>query len=113
MGVHGRAPARAAPRRRPHIDIPSDYADAPYPITRHLIEDGRRNLVLRAPLSLPFPVRLLHGTADTDVPVATALRLLAHASAPDLRLTLVKDADHRFSAPENLELIARTLEEIL
>ena len=34
-------------------------------------------------------------------------------TAEDLRLTLVKGADHRFSAPENLELIARTLEEIL
>ena len=95
------------------IELPSDYSDDPYPITRHLIEDGRRNLVLRAPLSLPFPVRLLHGTADRDVPIATPLRLLAHATGPDIRLTFVKDADHRFSAPENLELIARTLEEIL
>ena len=95
------------------VDTPSDYSDDPYPITRHLIEDGRRNLVLRAPLDLPFPVRLLHGTADRDVPPDVPLRLLAHASAPDLRLTLVKDADHRFSTPENLELIARTLEEIL
>ena len=95
------------------IDAPSEHSGDPYPITRHLIEDGRRNLVLRAPLDLPFPVRLLHGTADRDVPPDVALRLLAHATAPDMRLTLVKDADHRFSAPENLELVARTLEEIL
>lgn len=87
--------------------------DAPYPITRRLIEDGRRNLVLRAPLALRFPVRLLHGTADTDVDPAVALRLLAHASGPDIRLTLVKDADHRFSSPEALALLARTLEDIL
>ena len=49
------------------IEVPSDYDDAPYPITRRLIEDGRRHLVLRAPLALPFPVRLLHGSADRDV----------------------------------------------
>ena len=42
-----------------------------------------------------------------------ALRLLAHANAPDLRLTVVKDADHRFSSPDNLALIAATVEEIL
>jgi hypothetical protein len=30
-----------------------------------------------------------------------------------MHLSIVKGADHRFSAPENLELIARTLEEIL
>jgi hypothetical protein len=30
-----------------------------------------------------------------------------------MRLTLVKDADHRFSAPANLDLIASTLGELL
>ena len=29
------------------IEQPSAYGDAPYPITRRLIEDGRRHLVLR------------------------------------------------------------------
>jgi pimeloyl-ACP methyl ester carboxylesterase len=95
------------------IELPSEYDEAPYPITRRLIEDGRQNLVLRAPLELPFPVRLLHGTADRDVDTSVALRLLAHATGPDIRLTLVKDADHRFSAPENLELLAETIESIL
>ena len=95
------------------ILLPSEYDEEPYPITRRLIEDGRRNLVLREPLDLPFPVRLLHGTADRDVPVEVALRLLGHAEGPDIRLTLVKDADHRFSTPENLDLLARTLEEVL
>ncbi len=95
------------------LPVPSDYSEEPYVITRRLIEDGRRNLVLRDPLDLPFPVRLLHGTADSDVEVSVALRLLAHATAQDMRLTLVKGADHRFSTPENLELIARTIEEIL
>jgi alpha-beta hydrolase superfamily lysophospholipase len=93
--------------------MPSEYSDEPYPITRRLIEDGRNHLVLRTPLDLPFPVRLLHGTADRDVDLAVALRLLDHAACPDLRLTIVKGADHRFSDPENLELLAQTLEDIL
>jgi pimeloyl-ACP methyl ester carboxylesterase len=95
------------------VEVPSEYGDGPYAITRRLIEDGRRHLVLRSPLELGFPVRLLHGTADRDVALSVALGLLAHATGPDLRLTIVKDADHRFSAPENLELLARTVEEIL
>ncbi len=95
------------------VDTPSDYSDEPYRITRRLIEDGRNNLVLRSPLDLPFPVRLLHGTADTDVPVSVALRTMEHATGPDIRLTLVKDADHRFSEPDNLALVARTIEELV
>ena len=107
------AEARERLARDGEVAVPSDYGDEPYPITRRLIEEGRANLVLRAPLDLPFPVRLLHGSADRDVPLAVALRLFGHATAADMSLTVVKDADHRFSAPENLELIARTLEEIL
>lgn len=95
------------------VTLPSDYSDDPYPITRKLIEDGRQHLVLRSPLDLPFPVRLLHGTADADVDLSVALRLVAHANAEDLRLVLVKNADHRFSSPENLDLIAQTIEDIL
>lgn len=95
------------------LELPSDYSDEPYVITRRLIDEGRTRLVLRSPLHLPFPVRLLQGTDDADVPVSVALRLLDHAESPDLRLTLVKGADHRFSSPECLALMTRTLEEIL
>jgi pimeloyl-ACP methyl ester carboxylesterase len=92
---------------------PSDYGDAPYPITRRLIEDGRANLVFDRPLPLAMPVRLLQGSADRDVPPAVAQRLFDHVAGPDLRLTLVKGADHRFSSPDCLALITATVEDVL
>ncbi|MGB3408190.1 MAG: alpha/beta hydrolase [Jannaschia sp.] len=94
------------------IAVPSDYG-APYVITRHLIEEGRNRLVLRKPLALPVPARFLQGTADADVPVATALRLLDHADGPDMRLTLVDGADHRFSTPDCLTLVERSVTDVL
>ncbi len=87
------------------VALPSDYSDDPYIITRRLIEEGRGRLVLRSPLSLPMPVRMLQGTADADVSIDVALRLLDHAEGGDIRLTLVKGADHRFSTPDCLKLI--------
>lgn len=106
------AAERARMQAEGRIERPSAYAPQPYVFTRRLVEDGRRHLVLRSPLPLPFPVRLLQGTADTDVPPAVALRLLDHAEGPDIRLTLVKGADHRFSDPACLALLARTLDEL-
>jgi hypothetical protein len=47
------------------------------------------------------------------VPPAVALRLMDHAACPDLRLTLVKGADHRFSTPDCLDLMTATIEEVL
>ena len=95
------------------VALPSDYSDEPYVITRRLIEEGRNRLVLRTPLDLPFPARFLQGTADEDVPVSVALRLLDHVTGPDIRLTLVKGADHRFSTPDCLRLIETSVLKVL
>ena len=107
------AAERADMARVGRIERPSGYADGPYIFTQRLIDQGRANLVLRAPLALTFPTRFLQGTADTDVPVAVAQQLFDHASGPDIRLTLVKGADHRFSTPDCLALIESSLDEIL
>jgi pimeloyl-ACP methyl ester carboxylesterase len=103
--------ARARLMAEGQVAVPSDYGD-PYVITRRLIEDGRRQLVLRSPLHLPFPVRMLQGTADMDVDQAVAMRLLAHVTGSDIRLTLVKGADHRFSTPDCLALIGQAVNEV-
>lgn len=94
------------------VELPSDYME-PYIITRRMIEDGRKQLVLRDQLHLPFPVRFLQGTADTAVSVETAVRLLEHATGPDMQLKLVKDADHRFSDGPCLDLILGAIDEVL
>lgn len=103
---------RAEMETNGRVALPSEYSDEPYVITRKLIEDGRDRLVLRAPLPLPFPVRLLQGSADVDVPQERALAILAHADCPDLRLQLVKGADHRFSEPRELAILEATLDEL-
>ncbi|WP_298847409.1 alpha/beta hydrolase [uncultured Ruegeria sp.] len=95
-----------------HVELPSDYME-PYIITKRMIEDGRQNLVLRRALDLPFPVRFLQGTADTAVSTETAMRLLEHATGPNIRLLLVKDADHRFSDETCLGLIETAVLNVL
>ncbi|MCL6284444.1 alpha/beta hydrolase [Ruegeria sp. 2012CJ41-6] len=94
------------------VELPSDYME-PYIITKRMIEDGRKRLVLRDPLKLPFAVRCLQGTADTAVSTETAVRLLDHATSDDMRLTLVKDADHRFSDGPCLGMIEQAVLDVL
>ena len=100
---------REALRRDGRIAVPSAYSDAPAVITRRLIEDGRRHLVLRSPLRAGCPVRLLHGMADPDVPWETATRLAAHLSGEDVRVVLLRHGDHRLSGDRDLALIAETI----
>ena len=86
------------------IDLPNPYG-APTPITRRLIEDGRHNLVLDAPIPLACPVRLLQGQQDNEVPWQTALTLAARLDSTDVHTTLIKDGDHRLSRPQDLALL--------
>ncbi|WP_417259295.1 alpha/beta fold hydrolase [Celeribacter sp.] len=94
------------------VYLPSGY-DSDYPITKRLIEDGRTQLVLREPLSLPFPVRLMQGTEDSSVTRETALRLFDHIDGEDVRLNFVKGADHSFSTAACLKMIEDAISDVL
>jgi pimeloyl-ACP methyl ester carboxylesterase len=91
---------------------PSAYGDGPYPITRALIEDGRRHLLLDSPIEIAAPVHILQGMKDPDVPWQHALKLVEKLSRNPV-LTLIKNGDHRLSTPEDIALITRTLDAIL
>lgn len=90
---------------------PSEYSEEPYLITRALIEDGRKHLVLGSLIETGCPVRILQGVKDEDVPWQHAAELVARLARDDVVLTLVKDGDHRLSRPEDIErLIAAVAE---
>ncbi|MFG1422661.1 alpha/beta hydrolase [Roseixanthobacter liquoris] len=92
---------------------PSDYSADPYVITRALIEDGRRHLILGAPFAVGCPVRILQGAQDVDVPWQHAMRLVSCLAEDDVVFSLVKDGDHRLSRPEDLERLTAVLEEFV
>ena len=94
------------------ILLPSDY-DEPYPITLKLIEDGRKNLILRTPLNVLCPLRMLQGKEDKSVEVQTAVKLLKHIDCENMQLKLVANADHSFSSPKCLEILEQTIHEIM
>ena len=95
------------------VTLPSDYDPAGYLYTRALIEDGKRHLLLRAPIALEMPVRLLHGLADESVPWQLSLRLAERLASRDVAVTLVKDGDHRLSTEPDLARLAQTLDALI
>ncbi len=105
--------ARAAIERDGVFYRPSVYGNEPYPITKAIIEDGENHLLGKGPVSLEVPIRILHGRQDPDVPWRHSLDLLDVISGADIRLTLLKDGEHRLSRPQDLALIRATLAEFL
>ncbi|HYZ32448.1 MAG TPA: alpha/beta hydrolase [Crenalkalicoccus sp.] len=106
------AEAKAALARDGVWHRPSAYGE-PYPITRALLEDGERHLLLDRRIAIAAPVRLLQGQRDPDVPWQTALRLADAIAGGEVQVTLVKDGDHRLSRPQDLALLGRTLAPLL
>jgi pimeloyl-ACP methyl ester carboxylesterase len=93
--------------------MPEEGGGRPEPITRTLIEEGREHLLLRAPIPLTIPIRLVHGVEDRTVPWDRSLRLMERLTGADVRLTFVKDGDHRLSRPPDLALLTSVVGEVL
>lgn len=88
---------------------PSPYDDGGYRITRRLIEDGRNHLLFDGPLlRFPFPVCILQGRLDEDVPLDVSLDLVSLLDA-DVSLSVVRDGDHRLSPAADIALLQDTI----
>lgn len=90
---------------------PSAYGEEPYPITKGLIEEGRKHLMLGELIEPGCPVHILQGVQDPDVPWRHAVELVSRFSRDDVVLTLIKDGDHRLSRPEDIERLIAAVSE--
>ena len=90
---------------------PSEYGGGPYPITKKLIEDGRKHLMLGGLIEPGCPVHILQGVQDPDVPWRHAVELVSRFARDDVVLTLIKDGDHRLSRPEDIERLLAAVKE--
>jgi len=91
---------------------PSEYSEEPYAITINLIEEGRNHLVLQDNLTVDFPVRILHGMADLDVPWRQSLDIVERLQGDDIVVTFSKSGDHRLSEPADIARLIETVEEL-
>ena len=95
-----------------YIALPNPYAPEDVIFPYQLIVDGRRHFILRSRHPAPYPVRLLHGMDDAEVPWQTAEKLANTLDGDDICAVLVKGAGHRFSEPEQIDILLSHLGEV-
>ena len=100
-------------RETGRLERPNPYGDAPQLTTRAFWESGERMKLLGCTIPIDCPVRLIHGDADEDVPVAVALKLAEQLRSADVQTTLVKGGGHRLSEPHEIRTILRLAEDLL
>lgn len=104
---------RAALREHGHLADPTDRSPDATVMTRGFWDSGQRLLLLADEIAVTCPVRLLHGDADTEVPLKVALRLLDRLRSADVQLTVIKGGRHRLSEPHELDALRRTVAQLV
>jgi pimeloyl-ACP methyl ester carboxylesterase len=104
---------RAQLAQQGYIERPSEYADSPYYISGHFLDEARDHLLLNRSLPIIVPVHLIHGQADVDVPWSTSLRLAECLQSSHVEISLIKSGDHRLSGSADLDRLCRSLEALL
>jgi len=70
---------------------------------------GQQHLLLGGEIAVDCAVRLVHGEADTDVPLDIAFRTLRALRSSDVQLQIIKGGGHRLSEPHEIDAILRTI----
>ncbi|WP_455480780.1 alpha/beta hydrolase [Bartonella sp. B12(2025)] len=96
-----------------YIERPAVGDEKPIPFTKALIEDGRGNCVMKGCIDVGCPIHILQGMKDEEIPYQHTLTLLNHLPFHDVTLTLVRDADHRFSRPQDLYCLETVLRALI
>ncbi len=98
------------------ISVPNKYDDQHWRISSTLFDSGRDLLLLNddTNINVDIPLRMLHGTADADIPWEYSQLLLEKFScATDATLQLIRGADHRLSDDLCLRHLTVALDDVV
>ena len=92
--------------------LDNDY-ETPYPITKNLIINGRKNKILNKKINATIPVILFHGLKDKVVPLKFSEKVLKLFKTQNKRIIKIKDGDHSLSRKKDLRKICSELRKII
>lgn len=92
-------------QQKARLEQDGEINDGGLAVTLRLIQEARRHLILRRPIHLSCPAHFLQGMQDDEVPWHHAIRIAEAIAHKNVRVTLIKDGDHRLSRAEDLALL--------
>ena len=79
--------------------------ETPYPITKNLIMDGRKNKVLNKKINTKISAVLFHGLKDKLVPLKFSRKIFKLLKTQNKKIIKIKDGDHSLSRKKDLRKI--------
>ncbi|MGL5447197.1 MAG: alpha/beta hydrolase [Rhabdaerophilum sp.] len=90
----------------------SEYSAEPYPITRNLLDDGRKHLLMNKPIHIGVPIHVLQGAQDPDVPIQYVDLFVNSLVQDEVRMTIIHDGDHRLSREQDISTLVKITREM-
>ena len=104
---------RAELERDGRYHRPSPYGGNSQLTTLAFWQSGQALRLLDGSIAIDCPVRLVHGDADRDVPLAIPTSLMERLRSADVQLNILKGGGHRLSEPHEIDAIVRTVAALL
>ena len=92
--------------------LENDY-ETPYPITKNLIMNGRKNKVLNKKIDTIISLVLFHGLKDTLVPLKFSKKIFKLFKTQNKKIIKIKDGDHSLSRKKDLRRICSELRKMI
>ena len=93
------------------VEIKNDYGST-YPITKNLIDNGRKNKIF-SKLKLNLPSVLFHGTNDKSVPLIFSSKTLKLFRSLNKKIIKIKNGDHSLSRKSDIKKILKELKRLV
>jgi pimeloyl-ACP methyl ester carboxylesterase len=104
---------KAELRRSGRLEQANPYAPEPHVTNLGFWQSGEALRLLDSPIPVDCPVRLVHGDADSEVPLAIAFATVERLRSADVQLLVLKGGGHRLSEPHEIQAIVRTVDGLL
>ena len=84
-----------------------------YPISRQLIQDGRKNKIFSKKIKKNIQITMLHGEKDEVVPLSFSKKTLSIFTRGKKKLLIIKKGDHSLSDKRSINIMKKELYKIV
>ncbi len=95
--------------KRKFLSVRSNYSNEDFIFSEKFIEDTKKHYILDSKINTNSNIDLLYGNKDEAVNLSDQLNILEMLNSKKVKLTIVKNSDHRMSSNEDLKLLERNL----
>ncbi|KAG6935179.1 abhydrolase domain containing 10, partial [Chelydra serpentina] len=84
-----------------------------YCLSYEFVKEAENHCLLRNPIPITCPIKLIHGMKDEDVPWQVSMQIADHVVSTDVDVILRKVGQHRMNEKDDMKLLVYTVDDLI